>query len=61
MAIAMVVFAVFIGREPISPANYGEFLKSVRVSFLIFSLLCALGILFSLLRGELRNEAGIDK
>jgi MFS family permease len=56
MAIAMVVFAIFIGREPITPANYSEFLKSVRISFLIFSLLCTLGILFSLMRGELRKE-----
>ena len=56
MAIAMVVFAIFIGREPITPANYSEFLKSVRISFSIFSLLCILGILFSLMRGELRNH-----
>jgi len=56
MAIAMVVFAVFIGREQITPANYSEFLKSVQVSFLIFSLMCMLGILFSLMRGELRKE-----
>ena len=56
MAIAMVVFAIFIGREPITPANYSEFLKSVRISFLIFSLLCTLGILFSLMRGELRKD-----
>jgi len=58
MAVAMVVFAIFIGREPISPANYNEFLKSVRVSFFIFSLLCTLGVLFSLLRGELRSGDG---
>jgi EmrB/QacA subfamily drug resistance transporter len=56
MAIAMVVFAVFIGREPISPANYSEFLKSVQVSFFIFAVLCTIGILFSLLRGELRSR-----
>jgi EmrB/QacA subfamily drug resistance transporter len=56
MAIAMVVFAIFIGREPISPANYSEFLKSVQVCFLIFSFLCTLGILFSLMRGALRKE-----
>ncbi len=56
MAVAMVVFAVFIGREPISPSNYGAFLLSVRISFLIFGVLCTIGILFSLLRGELRNE-----
>jgi EmrB/QacA subfamily drug resistance transporter len=56
MAIAMVVFAVFMGRDPISPANYSEFLKSVRVSFLIFAVLCTIGILFSALRGQLRNK-----
>ena len=56
MAIAMVVFAIFIGREPITPANYDEFMKSVRVSFLSFALLCTMGILFSFMRGELRNK-----
>ena len=56
MAIAMVVFAVFMGRDPISPANYSEFLKSVRVSFLIFAVLCTIGILFSALRGQLRKK-----
>ncbi len=56
MAITMVIFAIFIGREPISPANYDQFLKSVRVSFLIFSSLCTIGILFSLLRGEVRSD-----
>jgi EmrB/QacA subfamily drug resistance transporter len=56
MAVAMVVFAIFIGREPISPANYGQFLISVRVSFLIFTLLCLVGVLFSFMRGELRKE-----
>jgi EmrB/QacA subfamily drug resistance transporter len=56
MAIAMVVFAIFIGREPISPSNYAQFLQSVKVSFLIFSILCTIGILFSLMRGALRKE-----
>ena len=56
MAIAMVIFAVLIGREPISPANYDQFLQSVRLSFLIFACLCAVGILFSLLRGEIRSD-----
>jgi EmrB/QacA subfamily drug resistance transporter len=56
MAITMVVFALFIGREPISPSNYDQFLKSVKLSFLIFASLCAIGILFSSLRGEVRNN-----
>ncbi len=59
MAIAMVVFAIYIGREQISPSNYSEFLTSVRVSFLIFFLLCTLGIFFSLMRGEVRKEPQI--
>ena len=56
MAITMVVFAIFIGREPISPSNYGPFLKSVRVAFLIFSSLCTIGILFSMFRGQVRSD-----
>jgi EmrB/QacA subfamily drug resistance transporter len=56
MAITMVIFAIFIGREPIVPANYDQFLKSVRLCFLIFSSLCTIGILFSLLRGGVRSD-----
>ena len=56
MAIAMVVFAVTIGREQITPSNYDLFLKSVRVCFLILASLCTIGIFFSLFRGELRRK-----
>ena len=56
MAITMVVFVVFIGREPISLSNYDQFLKSLRVAFLIFSSLCTIGILFSMFRGEIRSD-----
>jgi MFS family permease len=55
MAIAMVIFAIYIGREAISPANYDQFLKSVQISFLIFALLCLVGTFFSLMRGEMRK------
>ena len=58
MAIAMVIFAVFIGREQITPSNYELFLKSVKLSFLIFTFLCVIGIFFSLTRGELRTKTG---
>ncbi|MEJ2156186.1 MAG: hypothetical protein P8X96_12670 [Desulfobacteraceae bacterium] len=56
MAIAMVIFAIFIGREQISPANYAQFLKSTKVSFTIFAVLCAIAIFFSMSRGERRNQ-----
>lgn len=55
MAIAMVIFSVFIGREQITPSNYEQFLKSVKVSFVIFTFLCFIGIFFSFTRGELRS------
>jgi MFS family permease len=55
MAIAMVVFAVFIGREQITPNNYDLFLKSVKISFSIFAGLCTFGIFFSYSRGALRK------
>jgi EmrB/QacA subfamily drug resistance transporter len=55
MAIAMVIFAIIIGREQITPANYHLFLKSMRVSFVVFASLCTIGIFFSLFRGTLRE------
>jgi MFS family permease len=55
MAIAMVVFAVFMGREQITPNNYDLFLKSVKISFSIFAVLCTFGIFFSFSRGTLRK------
>lgn len=58
MAIAMVIFSLFLGKEEISPSNYDLFLKSVYVSFLIFACLCVIGVFFSLARGALRKNDG---
>ncbi len=52
MAVAMVVFSVFIGHEEITPTNYDLFLHSVRVCFTISSILCVVGIFFSFFRGK---------
>jgi hypothetical protein len=60
MAIAMVIFSIFIGREEISPINYYLFLKGVKVSFIVFALLCAIGVFFSFFRGELRAHTKIS-
>lgn len=56
MAVAMVVLSVFMGRHAITPAHYGPFLESVRISFKIFSVLCVAGTVFSLARGNLRHR-----
>jgi len=56
MAIAMVMFAVIIGRVEIAPENYPQFIRCVNLSFSIFVVLCIVGIFFSLFRGELRGK-----
>ena len=55
MAVATVAFALVIGRTAISPANADRFLTSARACFVIFTVLCAVGVGFSLFRGRLRD------
>ncbi|MDH4223418.1 MAG: MFS transporter [candidate division Zixibacteria bacterium] len=52
MGIAMLLFALYIGRVQIMPQNFPLFLKSTKVAFIIFALLCFLGIFASLARGK---------
>ncbi|MBC7114070.1 MAG: MFS transporter, partial [Archaeoglobi archaeon] len=55
MALIMLVFAPHIGERAITQETYGVFMRSVRLSFLIFSVLCLIGILASLARGNIRG------
>jgi len=48
MGITMIIFAVLIGRVEIMPEVYPALTGSINIAFIIFSLLCALGILASL-------------
>jgi EmrB/QacA subfamily drug resistance transporter len=54
MGIAMLIFALVMGRVPIMPEHYGQFLTSVRIAFTVFSILCFAGIFMSLARGKVR-------
>ncbi len=54
MGIAMLVFAVYIGRAEITPENYPAFLRSAKCAFIIFTALCFGGIFASLARGKVR-------
>jgi Mg/Co/Ni transporter MgtE len=56
MGIVMVVFAVYIGRVQITPEFYVDFMQSVRVAFVVFSVLCFASIFASLARGRVRSE-----
>jgi len=54
MGIAMLIFALFIGKVQLSPLYYPLFLKGMTVTFSILALLCGLGIFASLARGRMR-------
>lgn len=51
MGIAMMLFSLFIGRRAITPEFYPHFLRSARAGFIIFAVLCFVGIFASLARG----------
>ena len=55
MGITMVIFALYIGRVEITPHCYPQFLKSVKVIFMIFTVLSFGGIFSSLARGKGKN------
>ena len=54
MALVMLVFSIIMGRVEITPEYYPLFIKSAKLAFTIFSLLCFVGIFASLGRGKLR-------
>jgi EmrB/QacA subfamily drug resistance transporter len=56
MAIATLMFALFIGRAPITPELTPAFVDSVRMALRVFAGLCLGGIYFSLARGRLHSK-----
>jgi len=54
IGIVTLIFAFLIGRVPISPANYELLIRSTRICFLIFGVLCFIGIFAAITR---RNDA----
>lgn len=56
MGIVIVVISMFIGKAEITIENREFFINSVRIIFLIFSILCFIGIFASLSRGKIHNS-----
>jgi EmrB/QacA subfamily drug resistance transporter len=54
MGVAMLMFALYIGRVQITPEYYPLFQESMQTSFIIFAALCFGGIFASLARGKVR-------
>ena len=54
MAVAMLMFSLYIGNVQITPEYYPVFQKSMHTAFIIFAILCFSGIFASLARGKVR-------
>jgi EmrB/QacA subfamily drug resistance transporter len=54
MGVAMLMFALYIGKVQITPEYYPLFQESMKTSFVIFAVLCFAGIFASLARGKVR-------
>ena len=61
MGIATCIFAVYIGRVEIAAQHYPALVTSVRAAFIIFALLCGLGIIASLARGRIEPGAPLTR
>jgi EmrB/QacA subfamily drug resistance transporter len=59
MGIAMMLIAVYIGKQSINPSTYPGLISSMRTGFVIFAVLSVLGIFASLARNDkLGKQAG---
>jgi EmrB/QacA subfamily drug resistance transporter len=52
MGIAMMIFAIFIGPVEITPEYYPQFVLSLHYAFILFTVLCIIGLFASLVRGK---------
>jgi len=56
MGIATLILQVFIGNNPISAQYAAQFMTSMRTTFVIFVVLCIVGLFSSLARGKTMRE-----
>jgi MFS family permease len=52
MGIAMMLIALYLGKQTINPSTYPELITAMRTGFVIFSILSFFGIFASLARHE---------
>ncbi|MDD1686057.1 MFS transporter [Methanoregula sp.] len=56
MAIAMFCFAIIIGPVSVTPAVYPQLMTSVVIAFIVFTLLCLVGVVTSFVRGTIHPD-----
>ena len=55
MGLAMLIIGLAVGRVKITAEHFGDFVRSLRYAFILFSGLCALGVFASHARGRLNR------
>lgn len=55
IALAMFTFSLFMGRVQVTPEHLGLFLKSVKMAFVLLTVLCFSGLLSLVFRGKIKN------
>ena len=56
MSIAAMILSSHLGNAPVTPARHPLFIAGVKESFVVFAVLCALGVLCSCARGRVRGK-----
>lgn len=56
MSIVTLLVAIFVGRVSLNSADPASILNTLQTAFIIFTILCLLGIAASMARGSLREE-----
>jgi EmrB/QacA subfamily drug resistance transporter len=56
MGIVLVMLSLSIGSSNINVGNTADFIGTMRNAFLVFSVVCFIGIFFSLARGNIRGQ-----
>jgi len=52
-ALATLIMALIVGRHDMEPADYPNLLQAIQLTFAIFTGVCALSVLASLVRGKM--------
>ncbi|MCP4313888.1 MAG: MFS transporter [Bacteroidetes bacterium] len=58
MGIATLILQLFIGNRPVSAQYSTEFMTSMRTTFMVFVILCIVGVYASLARGKALQDKG---
>jgi EmrB/QacA subfamily drug resistance transporter len=56
LGLVLLLFSLFIGKIQITPSSYSLFLKTTKIAFIIFAILCFIGIFASIARGKVHKD-----